>query len=265
MKDFYAASTPEPISDDTYRWEVPDTWQQGRGAYGGLVLAAMVRAFEASHDEADQPLRTLTAGLTAPVVVGPADIHIEMLRRGNNTASLSGRLIQAGELRAHATALFGRRRVDDGDWCELETPVEGDWREAEEATLPTPPAPVFTQHLEYRPLTGVPFSGAESREIAGWVRPLEPGGKPDAALLTGMTDAYWPAPVVTFTRPRPIATVSFTMEFLGDFDGLDEGAPVYYRGNSPAARDGYTAEFRELWGADGRLLALNQQTICMIK
>ena len=35
--------------------------------------------------------------------------------------------------------------------------------------------------------------------------------------------------------------------------------------NAPAANDGYISEYRELWGPDGRLIALNHQIVVVIK
>ena len=55
------------------------------------------------------------------------------------------------------------------------------------------------------------------------------------------------------------------MQILAGWQGLDPEAPVFYRGHSMAAADGYVLEHRELWGHDGRLLGLNQQTIAIIK
>lgn len=265
MKDLKARTTPRRVGEGSYRWDVADGWQQGRGAFGGVVIAAMIRAALAERDDNTQPLRALTATLCAPVVVEPAEVSVELLRAGNNTTTLVARVTQADEVRAHATALFGRRRVADGDWSRLEAPDIGDWRGADVASLPEPLAPRFAQHFEYRPREGFPFTGGQEAKVCGWIRPRRPGEQRDAAYLAACMDAYWPAPFATFDRPRPMATISFSMEFLGGWDGLDADAPLFYRSNSPVASDGYAAEFRELWGHDGRLMALNQQTFCIIK
>jgi acyl-CoA thioesterase len=265
MQDFPTSSTPQLTRDATYTWSVPDGWQQGRGAFGGLVLAALIRAFEAEAHADEQPLRAVNATLCGPVLAEEAEIGVEMLRAGSNTSTLSARLTQADSVRAHATAMFGQRRVDDGDWNNYDTPEIGDWQEAGVAELPAPLAPTFTQHIEFRPQTGFPFTGATEREVSGWVRPRRPGERRDAAYLACCMDAYWPAAFAAVTSPRPMATVTFAMEFPGTFDGLDLDAPLFFRSTCPVSRDGYMVEFRELFGADGRLLALNQQTICIIK
>jgi acyl-CoA thioesterase len=45
----------------------------------------------------------------------------------------------------------------------------------------------------------------------------------------------------------------------------DPDAPLLYRATAPVCADGYYLETRELWGADGRLVAINHQTIAIIQ
>ncbi len=62
-----------------------------------------------------------------------------------------------------------------------------------------------------------------------------------------------------------MATVAFTFQPFVRFEGLDPASPLFFRGRLEAMSEGYCVEFRELWGEDGRLLALNQQTFVVIK
>ena len=62
-----------------------------------------------------------------------------------------------------------------------------------------------------------------------------------------------------------MATIAFTFQPIVRFEGLDPDAPLAFRARLVASADGYGVEYRELWGEDGRLLALNQQTLVIIK
>ncbi|HEU4408007.1 MAG TPA: acyl-CoA thioesterase domain-containing protein [Polyangiaceae bacterium] len=62
---------------------MPEGWQQGRGAFGGLVPGALTRAMAASEPEPARALRSLSAELLGPVPPGPADVGVEVLRRGS--------------------------------------------------------------------------------------------------------------------------------------------------------------------------------------
>ena len=119
--------------------------------------------------------------------------------------------------------------------------------------------------IRARRLTADAGAGDAPRPVAeGWIRPKAPGSVRDAAFLAACVDAWWPASYAQAAAPRPMATIAFTFQPLGAFDGLDPDAPLAYRARVDALRDGYAVELRELWGEDGRLLALNQQTICLI-
>jgi hypothetical protein len=147
---------------------------------------------------------------------------------------------------------------------QLPGPVLLPWRDFEVVPIRPPSGPDFARYFEYR-TASQPFSGGLEAKVEGWVRPLNPGPSRGAAFLAGCIDAYWPAEFMLLAGPRPMATIAFTFQPLGHCDNLDPDAPLYFRSTLAAARAGYAVEFRELWGADGRLLALNQQTMCTIK
>jgi hypothetical protein len=98
----------------------------------------------------------------------------------------------------------------------------------------------------------------------GWIRPREPARRRDAAYIAALVDAWWPAVFVRMTAPRPLGTITFVLEIVGDPSAIGD-APLLYRGTVPVAGNGYFLETRELWTADGTLLALNHQTFAVIR
>lgn len=260
--DFLRLTTPEHLGDTRFSIEVPDGWQQGRGAFGGFSVAVLVRAIETAEPDQERPLRSLTAELCGPLLPGPASVVVEVLRRGTGMTTVAARIIQDGIV-AHAVGILAKSRVDvrhDGI-----VPPE---RKPFEAVLPmpqTPFAPSFTQFFEYRITGDLPFSGAENAIVETWLSMRLPCPKADAAYVAAMADATWPALFPKMSEPRPMSTVSYTLQLFGPFDDVEPNAPLYYRGSVLAARDGHLAEMRELWTPDGRLLALNHQTIAMIR
>ena len=243
---------------------VPDTWQQGRGAYGGFVAGALIRAFEASAP--GRPLRSLTAELCGPLQPGTAAIALEVLRAGTAVTTTTARVVQDGEVLAHGVAVLGRARATDLDQTALRAPALRPWRETPVTPLVPPLGPPFAQHFEFRVTGALPFTGsAGAAEVEGWVRPKRPGARRDAAFLAACIDAYWPAMFTVEPAPRPMATIAFTFQPFDQAAGLDADAPFAYRARMAAVDRGYCVEFRELWAEDGRLLALNQQTCVVIK
>jgi len=248
-----------PISDGTFTYDVPSSFGQGKATFGGLVLGALVNAMKATLGVA-RPLRSLQAELLGAPRPGPSTIHVRVLRKSSTMETLSAELHQDG-ITTHAVGVFGDARpIADRVLPTLTLPsfdVPAMPREA-------PFAPEFTRHFEYRPIGPLPFAGSAPAPVTGWVRPREATAHDDALLMM-LVDAWWLAAFVSMKAPRPAVTLGFALDVHGDFVGLPDDAPFYHRGELIALADGYGTETRELWGPDGRLIALNRQTIVIVK
>jgi acyl-CoA thioesterase len=258
--------TPRPVGD-RYELEIATGWRQGRGAFGGLVIGALVRAIEHRLADPRRKVRSVTAEIPGPVEHGTVDITVETLRHGKNVSTLRAALSQHGEVRSHAVAILAAPRASAAAlaWNDLPRPAPPAWTEVAPLVLyEGGPWPEFTKHFEYRIVEGLPMTNSPAR-VLGWIRPRDPGPERDAAFIAAAIDAWWPSAFNRFTTPRPIATIAFTLEIAGGFDGLDPAAPLIYRAHAPACGDGFFLETRELWGADGRLIAINHQTIAVIQ
>ncbi|MCY1008300.1 thioesterase family protein [Nannocystis pusilla] len=263
MSDLDAILALTPTGPGQFRAEVPDGWQQGRGAFGGLVIALLVRAAAAAAADPTRPLRSLGAELCGPTQPGPADLFVDALRTGTGVTTLAVRLVQAGEVQAHAVAVHARTRDAGLQWTELRPP---EFTAPSELPLGTPEeAPVFAQHCEFRPVHAPLFTGGDEARAEGWFRFKRPPSVRDAAYLAMLCDGWWPAVFSRLTSPRPTATLTYTLQPLADVAQLDPAQPVYHRARAVAMRAGYSVEFRELWSPAGELLALNQQTFAVIR
>ena len=266
--EFDRISAVTPVGAGRFSVEVPDGWQQGRGAFGGLVLALLTRAAEAVVADAGRPLRALSGEIVGPVQPGPAAIAVEVLRAGTGVTAVAARLEQDGAVQAHAVVACGKARATYAAAPGLPAPSPPPWRSIEPAPVGPPLAPVFTQHLEFRVTGPLPFSGARAagdERAEGWVRLRRPGEARDAALAVALIDSFWPALLASAPAPRPVATLTFGFQLVTPLAGLDPDAPLFYRARMLAGGDGYGSEMRELWSEDGRLVALNQQTIVVMR
>ena len=259
--DFSQVSRIDALSPGRFLWQVPDGWQQGRGAFGGLVLAALLRAMEAMEPDRTRVTRSLTGDLCGPVQPGPAELVVEVLRRGNNLSNLDARLIQGGEVQARASAVLSAAKAGAQMPAPLRPPAATPFDSLPELSLGPPDAPVFTPHFEYRSFGPAPFDPGPGGPL-GWLRLRHPPPRLDAPALIALLDAWWPA--IFDGRPRPMATVSFTAEVLVAPAELDPAAPLLYTGRVAGLHDGFCVEFRELWSGD-RPVALNQQTFAILR
>lgn len=264
MENLSTLLTTPPLVDGATTVEIPAGWEQGRGAYGGLVLGLMTAAAAAAVDDSARRLRSLTGELFGPVSAGPARVEVEVLRVGSAVSTVAVRLRQAEPL-ATAVAVFGRPRADTTRWQELTPPALTPWREVPPIPANLPMMPTFTQHFEFRNTGPLPFSGAGKPHAEGWIRTRVPPLRCDDAWLIALADCWWPAILPAEPDPRAMATIGFTLQVVGSTVGLEPDAPLYHRGYVLAGEEGYLVEQRELWSADGRLLALNPQTFVLIR
>lgn len=241
--------------------EVPDGWQQGRGAFGGLSFAWLVRAAVAAEPDAERRPRAMSLQLCGPVRPGRARLGVEALRVGNGVSHRLVRLVQGDEAPSVGIVTLGRAR-GEAAWCGLEAPTVTPWREL--PVVPTvPQMPTFARHMEFRFAYGDPPWSRSATGVSGaWVRRRERAGPRDAAEIALLLDALWPSAIVRAEGPRPVATIAASVQWFDD--GGDPDAPALLVVRSDAAREGYTLEDRVLWADDGRLLATCRQTIAVL-
>lgn len=234
--------------------------------FGGSTIGALVRAIEREVGDPSRRVRSVTAEVPGPTLVGPSELRVETLRAGSGQTTACARVVQADGVTAFATVVLAKDRAVEADtFVDLEPPRPPPWRD-----LPRVPmeqgGPTFAKHFEFRTAGPFPFTGGASATALGWIRPATPVRVVDAATVVALCDAWWPASIVRFSTFRPIGTVAFTMQIVGDPRAIDLAeAPLAYRAKVWSQRDGWIVEQRELWTEAGELLALNQQTIAIIK
>ncbi len=228
------------------------------------MIATLARACERSTEDRDRALRSMTAELPGPTEPGPASIEVETLRAGNAVTTVAARLVQKGEVRAHAVAVLGRKRIEAPPRSEA-APTATPFDRIEPLPSDAPFYPTFAKYYEFRNVGPLPFMGGSEPVASGWVRPRNPGPSRDAAWVIGCADGYWPASFTAEHGPRPMATIAFTIDLLADVGALPLEEPLLHVGRVKAASEGYVVEDRELWTAAGVLVALNRQTFVVIR
>jgi hypothetical protein len=261
---FEAATSLTRVGGDEHELVVPDGWQQGRGAFGGLVLGAALSAMIADEPDATRVPRAFMGDICAPALAVPARVRTRTLRRGTNQSNLGCTFTQASQIVAQASAVLSRpRKVTNAPALSTPPPTAGRFEDVAVLPIGPPHGPVFARHYEYRVASGVPFSGGTEAIVTGWVLERAQLARVTYAALLGRLDSFWPALYSVETAPRPIATVSFMAEFLCDPATLDPAQPLYYRARAVGQTDGYFVELRELW--NGRQpVAMNQQCFAIL-
>ena len=256
-------------STDPCAWQVPDGWQQGRGAWGGLVVGAMVHAASQAERDARRRVRTVSAHLFGPTSVGAAQIRVQPARIGSAMSTWSVDVVDSsGEATANAVVITGSDRAPAladayAGWGLARCPQLPPWTSVPIAPVRPPIGPVFSAHVEYRVVEGLPYTQGPARTL-GWVRFAEQG-EWTAEQVLGIVDAWWPCAMPALPGPHPMATVSFSAHLLVDPASIPPGEPLMAEAQMSAACDGFTSETRRMWTADGRLAVENHQSIVVIR
>lgn len=260
---FELASAIERIDENVYSSVIPDGFQQGRGAFGGLVLGTLARAMIACEPDETRMLKMLSGEICGPVLVGATRIEVSVLRRGKNLTSLDARLLQNGEVLARASAGLSAPRATRGDVLAPLPPSMPSVHAVPVGPIGEGTEPPFAKHYAYRSTGPVAFSGGKDALVEGYVREAVAPSRVDGPTVIALLDAFWPALFSVTTKPRAAATVGFTAQILVDPRTLDPEVPLFHRGRMVAMRDGFFIEMRELWLRE-TLVGMNQQTFALL-
>jgi len=193
-----------------------------------------------------------------PPQEGPVTVRATVERSGRNLTSVSGRLEQEGKLMGLALGAFSTPwespLLDDAPMPQVDPP-QG--RVTEPRSVPNTSAPPFLERMVFQQRFGAPlFSRAEHAEAGGWLglreeRPL------DAAAVTMLADAWFPAPWPRLRALAPAPTIDLTLYFRAPLP-IDDTL-LLGRFRSRLVRDGFFEEDGELWAPDGTLIAQSRQ------
>jgi acyl-CoA thioesterase len=247
-----------PVGDGRYEGEVRGWWWTPRGPLGGYVMALMLSALEQAVGDPERMPRSATMHFLRPPQAGPVTVEARVERAGRTLTSVSGRLEQDGKLMGLALGAFSTPwespLLNDSPMPEVDPP-QG--RDTERRSVPDSIPPPFVERLVFQHRFGAElFSRADRGEVGGWLglreeRPL------DAAAVTLLTDAWFPAPWPRLRALAAAPTIDLTVHFRAPLpiaDGLLLG-----RFTSRLVRDGFFEEDGELWAADGTLVAQSRQ------
>ncbi|MNU97860.1 hypothetical protein D3C71_879500 [compost metagenome] len=240
---------------------LPDSWRQGRTAYGGIITALGVVAAMREYPEAMPALRSVQVSFIGPAV-GLLTFAPQVLREGKTVVTFGVDVLAEGVLAARLILVFGRARDSAiaHDFCAL--PPVGKPLACPEFKLSEMPfAPAFTQNFQMRPAGGaLPISGATHPELLIWMRHIDASGVDPAVALVAMADALPPAAFTSFTAPAPISSINWSFDLL---EPVPTGEWFLLRSFSEHARDGYSSQDMHVWNEDGQLLMRGRQSVAV--
>ena len=96
------------VSDNHWRMNLGPDWNIGNNPNGGYLLACLLRAMGTLVPDTPDPIAVTTHYLRPGLTGKLTDLHINVVRLGRRTATVTGTMEQEGKPRITCTASFGR-------------------------------------------------------------------------------------------------------------------------------------------------------------
>lgn len=254
MPSFAALISTARRADGSLAFDMPDSWRQGRTAYGGLSAAV---AYQAARG-VDTRLPALRSAQIA--FVGPVGTNVQasatILRRGKSSAFVEARVLSDGEPALLATFLFMAGRASAVNLAAPTAPAVPAPETAEPAMRGKGPA--YRGHMEFRHAASAQDRGKP--ELLRWVRLRERDGIDPVSELLLIGDALPAGILPLFEIPPIVSSANWTVNLHGtDLTTQDGWWLVNNRAES--AVDGISAQSMQVWNRSGVAAVSASQTV----
>jgi hypothetical protein len=247
------------LGEGGYAAEILPDWNGPAAPNGGILAATMLTAAEAELGLGAPPPRTVAAHYLEAPVIGPAQLQVEVLRRGKRVSACEVRLAQGGRLACSATFVFSAPRAQAATLGRApidELPDPAGVPEFDLGRLPGAP-PLF-RAVTLRPTLGAPpFTGAMAALTGGWMALRDDDAPLDPARLCALADLWWPAAFAVLDQPAAVPTIQLTVYLRSVARAVSP--PVFARFETRVIAEAHLEETGELWSSGGELLVESRQ------
>jgi acyl-CoA thioesterase len=239
---------------------IPETWMQGRTAYGGLSAALCLQAATPLAD--GLPIRAVQVAFVGPVN-GTVSCRPEVLRRGKNTVFISVRMTGDDGVLAEAIMTFGAARASALNLSGLPGSTDPSPERSAPYFRPGTKGPAFAQNFDLLFAGGnPPMSGASEADVSIWMRHKDEKAPNDAIALLALADAPPPAAMSMFTEPGRISSMTWMAEFLTE-EIITQDRWFLARHTAQTVRNGYSSQQMLMWNRAGEPVMIGRQTIAV--
>ena len=237
-----------------WRGSVPETWLQGRTAYGGFSAALALHAAQVSDVDLP-PLRSAQVAFVGPLS-GDIVIRASRLRRGRNAAFVQVDVEGAAGLGLRATFVFMgpvASRLDHRSGAAPDFAAPG----PETTTYNGTAAVAFTRNFEFVDRRDGPTS-----EWLRWARLAERDGLDPMVELMCVADCLPPAALKLIGAIAPVSSMTWLLNVLGPQPRTRDGWWLL-RATTDYAREGSSSQQMAIWNAEGMPVGEQMQSVAV--
>ncbi|MEO6093336.1 MAG: thioesterase family protein [Novosphingobium sp.] len=236
---------------------IPESWHQGRTAYGGLSSAlAFAVAKRVGGDL--PPLRAAQVSMIAPIA-GAVEIRAREVRRGRNATWIAAE-IHGGQGLGFA-ACFVFMSPAESDLALNRRRPPDDLIPVDEARgFANERGPAFRRH-HFEVRFALPRTPEKAPEMCWWVRARDAAGLDPAAEVLLTADALPPGAMPLLAATVPVSTMQWQVNLLTP-------APTtqgwwLLRSTGDYAGQGCSSQHMEMWNEAGEPIAFGMQSVAL--
>lgn len=241
---------------------VPDSWTQGRTAYGGLTAALSVTAARQVVGDDAPPVRSAHFAFTAPAV-DTVTVTGTVLRQGRSVTSVSVQATSQGHVAAQSTIVLARPRPSGITHDLNRAPDVPDPQTCPAFADADAPRPAFAENFDIRRAIGDgPLHPGGPPRYVAWVRHRDATGVHPAVALIALADALPPAATAVFEEWAPVSTITWDVHMC-HADLQDATGWFLVDSDGDHAGDGYSHQTMRVYDADRRVVMVATQTVAV--
>ncbi|MCJ2188247.1 thioesterase family protein [Novosphingobium beihaiensis] len=260
MASFGQVLSGAEVLEDGLALDVPESWHQGRTAYGGFSAALTLAVAQQAGGEGLPPLRSAQMAMMAPVN-GGVEVRARIERAGRNAIWISSAI--HGEKGLAFSASFVFMGAVESALHINERPVPEGLVPADEAhpVAYTRHTPAFlASHFETR--HALPPSAERRPEMCRWVRLAERDGIDPMVELLLVGDALPPGVMPLMHAAVPVSTMHWQVNLLTPAPRTRDGWWLM-RSIGDYAEKGCSSEREATWNASGEPVMAGMQSIAL--
>jgi hypothetical protein len=241
-------------------FEVPDSWHQGRTAYGGFSSALALYVAQQVGGHGLPPLRSGQLAMMAPVA-GPVVARARVERTGRNATWVSAEILGDKGLAFAASFVF-MGAVESAIHIN-DRPVPNDLVPVEQAGVVSYSrhTPAFlANHFECRHAR--PPSDGKLPEMCRWVRLVDDAKLDPMVEMLLLGDALPPGVMPLMHAAIPVSTMHWQVNLLTPAP-LTRGGWWLLRSVGDYAEQGCSSQRMAIWNADGAPVMAGMQSVAL--
>lgn len=238
---------------------VPETWHQGRTAYGGFSSALALSAAMRLADDLP-PLRSAQLSMIAPLA-GRVEARARIVRRGRNATWVAAEISGEAGVGFIASFVFMGPVASTLHLNEHVLPEGLIAVDAAENFAFRQHSPAFLRnHFEVR--FALPRGEDKQPQMCWWVRLAERAGLDPMVELMLCADGLPPGVMPLLSPGVPVSTMHWQVNLLTPAPATDDGWWLL-RSRGDYAENGCSSQRMDLWNARGEAILAGMQSIAL--